>query len=130
MKSFSERNVMVIGVVGAAVIAATVIGAINYDKLPFFAMQKATYSAYFAECSGLTSGAHVQVAGFQVGAVTGVELDGPRVLVTFNVDKDIHLGDRTEAAIKAKSQVAGSGTAPLDNAPAPEVAPKRDFQLV
>jgi phospholipid/cholesterol/gamma-HCH transport system substrate-binding protein len=103
MKSFSERNVTVIGVVGAAVIAATVIGAINYDKLPFFTMQKATYSAYFAECSGLTSGAHVQVAGFQVGAVTGVELDGPRVLVTFNVDKDIHLGDRTEAAIKAKS---------------------------
>jgi phospholipid/cholesterol/gamma-HCH transport system substrate-binding protein len=103
MKSFSERNVTVIGVVGAAVIAATVIGAINYDKLPFFAMQKATYSAYFAECSGLTSGAHVQVAGFQVGAVTGVALDGPRVLVTFNVDKDIHLGDRTEAAIKAKS---------------------------
>jgi phospholipid/cholesterol/gamma-HCH transport system substrate-binding protein len=38
-----------------------------------------------------------------VGAVTGVALDGPRVLVTFNVDKDIHLGDRTEAAIKAKS---------------------------
>ena len=103
MKSFSERNVTVIGVVGAAVIAATVIGAINYDKLPFFTMQKATYSAYFAESSGLTSGAHVQVAGFQVGAVTGVALDGPRVLVTFNVDKDIHLGDRTEAAIKAKS---------------------------
>jgi phospholipid/cholesterol/gamma-HCH transport system substrate-binding protein len=103
MKSFSERNVTVIGAIGAAVIAAAVLGALNYDKLPFFTMQKATYSAYFAESSGLTTGAHVQVSGLQVGAVTDVVLDGPRVLVTFNVDKDIRLGDRTEAAIKAKS---------------------------
>jgi phospholipid/cholesterol/gamma-HCH transport system substrate-binding protein len=35
--------------------------------------------------------------------VTGVELDGARVLITFNVSKDIPLGDRTEAAIKARS---------------------------
>ena len=35
--------------------------------------------------------------------VKSIELDGPRVLVTFNVDKDIRLGDRTEAAIKTKS---------------------------
>jgi phospholipid/cholesterol/gamma-HCH transport system substrate-binding protein len=103
MKSFSERNLTVVGAVSAAVIAAFVIGALNYDKLPFFNLQKAAYSAYFAESSGLTSGAHVQVSGFRVGAVTAVDLDGPRVLVTFNVDKSIHLGDRTEAAIKAKN---------------------------
>jgi phospholipid/cholesterol/gamma-HCH transport system substrate-binding protein len=103
MKSFSERNLTVIGVVGVALTATVVIGAVNYDKLPFFTMQKTGYAAYFAESSGLSSGAHVQVSGFRVGEVTAVELDGPRVLVTFNVDKGIHLGDRTEAAIKAKS---------------------------
>jgi len=103
MKSFSERNVTVIGAVGATVIAAIVIGALQYDKLPFFSLRKATYSAFFAESSGLTSGAHVQVSGFRVGAVTAVDLDGPRVVVTFNVDKSIHLGDRTEAAIKARN---------------------------
>ena len=31
-----------------------------------------------------------------------IELDGPRVLVKFTVDKDIRLGDRTEAAIKTR----------------------------
>jgi phospholipid/cholesterol/gamma-HCH transport system substrate-binding protein len=103
MKSFSERNVLVIGAVGVVLVAAAVFGALQYDKLPFFTMQKATYSAYFAESSGLAAGAHVQVSGFRVGVVSGVSLDGPRVLVTFNVDKSIHLGDRTEAAIKAKS---------------------------
>ncbi|MGB8407072.1 MAG: MCE family protein [Mycobacterium sp.] len=103
MKSFSERNLMVIGMIGIAVVAAAIIGALQYDKLPFFAAQKAHYSAYFAESSGLDSGAHVQVSGLRVGEVTDVELDGQRVLVRFTVDKDVHLGDRTEAAIKAKS---------------------------
>ncbi|KLO31853.1 mammalian cell entry protein [Mycolicibacter heraklionensis] len=103
MKPFSERNTAVIGVVGAAVIAAVVVGALQYQRLPLFSIKKAVHAAYFAESSGLTSGAHVQVSGFQVGEVTGVELEGPRVLVTFNVDKSIRLGERTEAAIKAKS---------------------------
>lgn len=94
---------MVIGMIGIAVVAAAIIGALQYDKLPFFAAQKAHYSAYFAESSGLDSGAHVQVSGLRVGEVTDVELDGQRVLVRFTVDKDVHLGDRTEAAIKAKS---------------------------
>lgn len=103
MKSFSERNLTVIGVVGAVAVAATVLAALQYDKLPMFAAEKSEYSAYFAESNGLDSTARVQVSGFQVGAVTSVELDGARVLVKFNVRKDIHLGDRTEAAIKAKS---------------------------
>ncbi len=44
----------------------------------------------------------MQVSGFKVGKVNVIELDGPRVLVTFTVDKNIRLGDRTEAAIKTK----------------------------
>jgi phospholipid/cholesterol/gamma-HCH transport system substrate-binding protein len=103
MKSFSERNLTVIGVIGVAVITVIVFAAIQYDKLPMFTAQKHEYSAYFAESSGLGSGARVQVSGFRVGAVTSVELDGPRVLVKFNVDKKVRLGYRTEAAIKARS---------------------------
>jgi phospholipid/cholesterol/gamma-HCH transport system substrate-binding protein len=103
MKSFSERNLTVIGVIGVAATAAIVLGAWQYDKLPIFTAQKHHYSAYFAEASGLDSGARVQVSGFQVGAVTSVGLEGPRVLIKFDVRKEIRLGDRAEAAIKAKS---------------------------
>jgi len=103
MNSMSERKLAVIGAAGVAVIAGIMLAALQYDKLPFFTAQKATYSAYFAESSGLSSGAPVQVSGFQVGAVTDVKLDGARVLITFNVDKNTPLGDRTEAAIRAKS---------------------------
>ena len=67
----------------------------------------------------MTTGQAVQVSGFQVGEVKSIELDGPRVLVTFTVAKDIRLGDRTEAAIKTKSLL---GTKIL------EVTPRGDGQ--
>jgi phospholipid/cholesterol/gamma-HCH transport system substrate-binding protein len=102
MKSFSERNPVVIGAIGVALITGIVVLATQYTKLPFLTGGK-QYSAYFAEASGLRSGAGVQVAGFEVGEVSSIKLDGSAVLVTFDIDQHIRLGDRTEAAIKTKS---------------------------
>lgn len=102
MKTFSERNPILIGGIGIGIIVALMLLSLNYDKLPFFNRGK-TYSAYFAEAGGLAAGNAVQVSGFRVGQVSSVELDGPRVLVKFNVADNVRLGDRTEAAIKLKS---------------------------
>jgi phospholipid/cholesterol/gamma-HCH transport system substrate-binding protein len=101
VKSFAERNQIVVGAVGLAITAGIVVGSLQYDKLPFFTSSK-DYSAYFADAGGLTTKVPVQVSGFQVGEVSAIELDGPRVLVKFTVDKGIRLGDRTEAAIKTR----------------------------
>lgn len=102
MKTFAERNPFVIGAVGIGVTAVAIVGALNYQSLPFV-NQTTEYSAYFAEAGGLIPMAPVQVSGFRVGQVDSVELDGARVLVKFEVNDGIHLGDRTEAAIKTKS---------------------------
>jgi phospholipid/cholesterol/gamma-HCH transport system substrate-binding protein len=102
MKTFAERNPIIVGVVGVAITFGVVLGALNYGKLPFVNSNR-HYSAYFAEAGGLLTGAAVQVSGFKAGKVNSIDLDGPRVLVTFEVDKDIRLGNRTEAAIKTKS---------------------------
>lgn len=102
MKSFSERNLFTIGAIGLSITAAIVIGALNYDKLPFLSQDR-DYSAYFVEAGGLRSGAAVQVSGMRVGQVTGVSLEDQRVLVKFKVDEDVRLGDRTEAAVRTKS---------------------------
>jgi phospholipid/cholesterol/gamma-HCH transport system substrate-binding protein len=120
MRSFSQSQLALIGAIGMAVVAGLVLGALQYERLPIFTAQKQEFAAYFAESSGIASGAPVQVSGFQVGAVTGVELDGPRVLVTFNVDKNVRLGDRTEAAIKART---------LLGAKVLEITPRGDEQL-
>lgn len=102
MRTFAERNPIVIGLLGIAVTLGVVLAALNYGKLPFVNSNR-QYSGYFAEAGGLLTGAAVQVSGFKSGQVNSIELDGARVRVTFEVDKHIRLGDRTEAAIKTKS---------------------------
>jgi phospholipid/cholesterol/gamma-HCH transport system substrate-binding protein len=102
MKTFSERNPVIIGFIGLAVVVAVALAALNYQKLPFFNQGK-TYSAEFADAGGLFTGAAVEVSGFPSGKVSSIELDGNRVLVNFWVDKNIHVGERSEARIRAKS---------------------------
>lgn len=102
MIEFSERNPFVIGAVGVGLTVVAAVGALNYDRLPFIDRTE-DYSAYFAEASGLRSGAPVELSGVEVGTVSDVELDGDKVLVTFKVGSDVSLGDRSEAAVKTKS---------------------------
>jgi phospholipid/cholesterol/gamma-HCH transport system substrate-binding protein len=120
MKTFSERNPVIIGFIGLAVVVAVALAALNYQKLPFFNQGK-TYSAEFADAGGLFTGAAVEVSGFPSGKVSSIELDGNRVLVNFWVDKNIHVGERSEARIRAKSllgakvlEVLPRGDDPLD----------------
>ena len=102
MKFFSERNPMVVGAIGVGITAFAVLLALTFRQLPFIQSTK-NYSAYFAQVAGLQPKSPVQVSGFKIGEVTDVELDGPKVLVKFKVDKSVRLGDRTEAEIKSMS---------------------------
>ena len=120
MKSFSERNPVIIGLIGITAVVAIALAALNYQKLPFLNQGK-TYSAQFADAGGLFTGATVEVSGYPTGKVSAIELDGSRVLVTFKIDKDIHVGDRSEARIRAKSLL---GTKVL------EVLPRGEDPLV
>ena len=113
MKTFAERSPLLIGTIGVVAVVGIVLAALNYQKLPFLNRGK-DYSAYFADAGGLFTGGGVDISGYPAGKVSSVELDGSRVLVKFNVDRNIHLGDRTEAAIKTKSLL---GTKVLDVIP-------------
>lgn len=118
-KSFSERNPFVLGLIGIVVILGVVAAALGIQRIPLV-NQKKTYSALFADTAGLFTGAIVQVSGYPVGKVTDISLEESGVLVTFDVAKNIHLGDRTEAAIRTKALL---GTKELD------VTPRGDGQL-
>lgn len=101
MKTFSERNPLIIGSVGIVAIGGMLYAALQYQNLPFFNQGKQV-AAYFTDVGGLRTGNTVEVSGFAVGKVSSIELDGPGVLVKFNVTENVQLGNRTEVAIKTK----------------------------
>lgn len=101
MKSFSERNPVIIAALGLVVIG-TVLAATYYsDELPIIG-GGTTYSADFSEAAGLKSGNEVRIAGVKVGAVRSVRLEGTHVLIKFKV-KHAWIGDQSTAAIKIKT---------------------------
>jgi phospholipid/cholesterol/gamma-HCH transport system substrate-binding protein len=120
MKSFAERNRLIVGTVGIVAVGGVVVAALQYQKLPFFNQGKSV-SAYFADAGGLRTDNTVEVSGYPVGKVASIELDGPGVLVKFKVDNNIRLGSRTEVAIKTKGLL---GSKFLD------VLPRGEGQLV
>ena len=71
MKPFSERNQFVIGAVGLGATAAIMVGAMNYQSLPFVEHGR-EYTAHFAEAGGLIVNGAVQVSGFKVGQVRSI----------------------------------------------------------
>jgi phospholipid/cholesterol/gamma-HCH transport system substrate-binding protein len=101
MKSFRERNPVIVGIVGTIVLIAIASGVFFYKDLPLIG-GGTTYTAEFSEAAGLRPDDEVRVAGIKVGEVTDVELAVDRVVVTFRV-QDTWVGDSTTAAIKLKT---------------------------
>lgn len=105
MKPVRERNPVVVGAVGLAVIVAALLGAFQLDRLA--ALTGRAYAAAFHDASGLATGNEVRVAGVRVGVVTAVELARerrPYVRVRFRVDDDgVRLGRDTGATIRIKT---------------------------
>lgn len=102
MKTFRERSPVTIGAISLTLILVITVGALNYQRLPFFS-GGTTYEAYFEEAGALETGAPVQVSGFRSGQVKNISLTPQGVLIEFTVADNIRLGERTEAAIKSTS---------------------------
>lgn len=102
MKPFRERNPVIIGAIGLALIAALLWASFNVDKLPFIG-GGTTYTAAFSEAGGLKPGDEVRIAGVSVGKVTGVALEGDHVRVTFEIKGGPQFGTDTGASIRVKT---------------------------
>lgn len=86
-----------LGVVSLVVIAVVLVGVVVYSSL---GVGKVRYQAEFAQAAQIHSGDAVTVAGIKVGQVDRVKLAGDHVVVGFNVDHGLPLGEDTRAAIK------------------------------
>jgi phospholipid/cholesterol/gamma-HCH transport system substrate-binding protein len=121
IKPLSERNPVIVAIVGLLILAALALLTFDSQNLPIIGGGTG-YTAYFAEDAGLQAGNEVRVAGVTVGHVTGISLAGNKVAVAFTV-KNTWIGNETTAAIKIKTLLGDKflsldpqGTAPLNPA--------------
>lgn len=108
-KSFAERNSVVIGILGSAVLVLALLLSLTFQNLPFF-NNGTGYTAMFTESGGLQSGDDVIVSGMVVGKVGGVSLDNGHVRIDFTVtDSNVHLGNETTAMISTETVLGKRG---------------------
>lgn len=102
MKPFRERNPVIIGLLGFALIATMILAAFRADDLPLIGGGDAYY-ANFSEVGALKPGNEVRIAGVAAGKVKGFELQGDHVRVEFKIDKGVEFGPDSGAAIKVRT---------------------------
>lgn len=100
MTARNPKWVATIGLVGSALLLAL---AFRAGDLPLLSPEKATYSAEFTDAGGLRTGDPVQVAGVVVGTVEEIEVESDHVVVEFEMDADIELGEETRTAVEVGS---------------------------
>lgn len=97
MKPMSERDSFQVGVV-ALVVVGLVGALIVYLSASSFGTKE--YTAVLEHTAGLREGEDVQVHGVPSGEVTGIELEEDTVVVSFALDSDIELGERSVAKVR------------------------------
>lgn len=107
LKPLAERNQAAVGAVTVLLLVASVLAALNTERLPLIG-GGTTYAAYFAESAGLVPDNEVQIAGVRAGSVSSVELDDGWVRVEFLLDGPEggelpRLGTETTASIQIKT---------------------------
>lgn len=101
MRSFQERNQVMVGSISLVVLTLVGLMAFYSDELPIIGGGR-TYTADFSEAAGLISGTEVRAAGVKIGTVKEVGLDGDHVRVRFRV-KDAWIGDQSRVEIRIKT---------------------------
>ncbi|WP_310961124.1 MCE family protein [Nocardioides terrisoli] len=99
---FRERNPVIIGAVGIAVLLLLLLAAFRAGDLPLIGGGD-TYYANFSDASGLKPNDEVRIAGVRVGKVSSIDLEGDHVRVAFKIKTDSRFGDDTGAQIKVKT---------------------------
>jgi phospholipid/cholesterol/gamma-HCH transport system substrate-binding protein len=104
MSSVRAGSQTVWGIVGALALVVAVVAAVVVYVLP---LGNRTYTAAFETTGGAHAGDDVRIAGISVGSVTGMQLAGDHVDMTFEVREDIVLGDATSLGVRLLTPIGG-----------------------
>jgi phospholipid/cholesterol/gamma-HCH transport system substrate-binding protein len=118
--------------IGLAAIAALALAATLIFTLSGsggFSWQRYTLKTVFTNIAGLNEGSLVRIAGVPVGSVTGVELVGETVEVTFEISKEMQPRVTSESTA-ALGSVSLLGESAVDITPSTKGTPVPEFGYV
>ena len=98
MKRYTDAQIMRLGAISIVLMLLVMAAAFNLSKVPGFG--GTSYTAVFADASGIHRGNMVQVGGIRVGRVQEVTLEDSTVVVKFEVDHGVEFGEESEASIE------------------------------
>lgn len=98
MRRYSDFQVMRLGAITIVIMLVIMAATFNLSKFPGF--RGTSYTAEFADASGLHKGNMVQVGGIRVGRVQDVTLEDSTVIVRFEIDHGVEFGKESEASIE------------------------------
>ncbi|HUO47293.1 MAG TPA: MlaD family protein, partial [Acidimicrobiales bacterium] len=101
MKSFTERDPRVIGLVVVIAAAAIVLGVLTFNRSLF--TPSYVIHARFANAAGIGKGAPVTIAGVKVGTVSSVTVEGDAVIADLAMNHGTVLPHQTSAAIEVQT---------------------------
>lgn len=93
------RNIAKLGVYTAVCLGVLMWLISLIGNIGFFD-RRTTYSAELADVTGLFVNDAVKIAGIEVGAVKGIEVERGKAIVTFEVDDDVELMTESEVGIR------------------------------
>jgi phospholipid/cholesterol/gamma-HCH transport system substrate-binding protein len=112
VKSFRERNQVVVGIVSIVVLGLIFLVAFDLKSLPFVS-KGYTLTAEFADAAGLAGGDDVRIAGLKVGTVKRVQLGKDRVLVTLQIQHGVQIPRDATMKISLKT-ILGTKSVVID----------------
>ena len=98
MRRYSDFQILRLGAITIVLMLIVMAATFNLNKFPGFG--GTTYTAVFADASGIHQGNMVQVGGIRVGRVQDVTLEDSTVLVRFEVDNGVEFGEESRASVE------------------------------
>ena len=93
-RTFTKLGIYAAICLGVLMWLVSLIGNIGFFD------RRTTYSAELADVTGLFVNDAVKIAGIEVGAVKGIEVERGKAIVTFEVDDDVELLTESEVGIR------------------------------
>ncbi|MBE9528093.1 MAG: outer membrane lipid asymmetry maintenance protein MlaD [Proteobacteria bacterium] len=102
---FAKKTEMIVGVFMIVGIAALVYLSFSLGKIDIGGSGYIKATASFDSITGLKKGATIEIAGVQVGKVTGIGLEDDMALVELSINKEVPITDDAIASVRTNGVI-------------------------